>query len=414
MSTRDLYEEAIDHMKDLLQNIISNFSGAYDVAFNHYNSQSLFTITSRELALLKQVDHFSNYQIRSVLAQLCKRLAVEFDCKIVDGIEASDVDFCEICNGEKIGYYISMQEIDMPNLENAIAAGLSKHIVIVAKSNLINLPNNSFKYRAYPYKHLTHCITLEEFFNRISPGEFEVFQEYIGRFNFDAEMMLGLVVSPIPTKQAIQNKRKKVVAEFDSFFYKAALPSTFTLDEIDFLKQRFQQCGIFQLSSAPFIDSFVSSEWYFDLRASTDGEMEQTAIVAGYMKAIEQLLFALMLSRCDDLHFKLRTNDKEHKLVVLTKDNKTNLLSMANNLLTSIKENYGKALYEVYVNEVIGNNVQSFLQDFFTHTRNGYFHKDNIYSFDEIKSIRKCAYCAFFLLGSSFLFDIDEIKSAIL
>lgn len=412
MRTRDLYEETIDYMKDLLQDTISNFAGAYDVAFNHFNSQPLFSITSRELELLKQVDHFSKYQIRNALAQLCKQLSIEFGHEVVDATESADVDFYELCDGEKIGYYFSMQEVDMPNLESAVAAGLSKHIVIVAKNNLINFPNNSFKYRAYPYKHLTDCITLEEFFNRISLGEFEVFQEYIGRFNYDAEVMLGLVVSPIPTKHAIRKKKEKVIAEFESFFYKTALPSTFTPDEVDFLKERFRQCGIFQLPAAPFIDSFVSSEWYFDLRASTDGEMEQTAIVAGYLKAIEQFLYTLMLSRSENLQFKLKTQ-KENNLVVLTKDNKSSLLSMANNLLASIDKNYGKALCEVYVNEIIGNNVQTFLRDFFTHTRNGYFHKDNIYSFQEIKTIREHAYCAFFLLGSSFLFDIDEVKSTI-
>ena len=58
-------------------------------------------------------------------------------------------------------------------------------------------------------------------------------------------------------------------------------------------------------------------------------------------------------------------------------------------------------------------NGQAYLHDFFTHTRNGYFHKDNIYSFKEIKAIREQAYCAFFLLSSSFLFDINKLKSSI-
>lgn len=54
-----------------------------------------------------------------------------------------------------------------------------------------------------------------------------------------------------------------------------------------------------------------------------------------------------------------------------------------------------------------------YLHDFFTHTRNGYFHKDNIYSFEEIKAIREQAYCACFLLGSSFLFDMNKLKELI-
>ena len=224
--------------------------------------------------------------------------------------------------------------------------------------------------------------------------------------------MLGLAVSPIPTQKAIQKKHEKIIAELNNFFYRHSLPNSFTTEEVDFLRERFSNIGIGQISSAPFIDSFISSEWYFDLLLSTDGEMEQTAIVAGYLKAIEQFLFALMLSKCDTLQFKLKTQ-KDGKIVALTKENKSSLLTMANNLLTSIDINYGKKMDAVYVNEIIGTTVQEYLHDFFTHTRNGYFHKDNLYSLQEIKAIRERAYCAFFLLASSFLFDIEALKAAL-
>lgn len=416
MNTRELYKETVDGLKELLQQTINNFSSAYDTAYNYYNSQPLFSVTStsREQELLKQVDLYSEYQLRNALAQLCKQLAKEFGHKVADCTEASKVDFYEMRDGMKIGYYISMQEINMPDLTQAVAAGMTEHIVVVAKNNLINLSSNSHKYRTCAYKKLTHGITLEEYFNRICPGEFEVFLEYVKQFNYDAKIMLGLSVSPIPTQKAIQKKREKLMSEFDSFFFKNALPITFTSDKLDFLQERFHRSGIFQLDSASFIDSFISSEWYFDLLTSTDGMMEQTAIVAGYLKAIEQFLFNLMLSR-EDLEFTLipQKAQKRGEYVVLTKDNKSSLLSMANNLLVSIDINYGTALDKVYVNKIIGYDVQKFLHDFFTHTRNGYFHKDNIYTYDEIKAIREQAYCAFLLLGSSFLFDLDELKSAI-
>ena len=118
-----------------------------------------------------------------------------------------------------------------------------------------------------------------------------------------------------------------------------------------------------------------------------------------------------MLSKCDTLQFKLKT--QKNNLVVLTRENKDSLLTMANNLLTSIDKNYGNSLHQVYINETIGYVVQAYLHDFFTHTRNGYFHKDNIYSFEEIKAIREQAYCACFLLGSSFLFDMNKLKELI-
>lgn len=42
-----------------------------------------------------------------------------------------------------------------------------------------------------------------------------------------------------------------------------------------------------------FAESFISSEWYF--RAHDDFSfLEQTAVIAGYLKSIEQLLFAII------------------------------------------------------------------------------------------------------------------------
>lgn len=87
MRTRNLYWEIVDWLRDTLQHTISSFSDAYDAAFNHYDSQPLFSITSRELELLKQVDYYSNYQIRNALARLCKQLSVEFGYQVVDSFE---------------------------------------------------------------------------------------------------------------------------------------------------------------------------------------------------------------------------------------------------------------------------------------------------------------------------------------
>ena len=49
------------------------------------------------------------------------------------------------------------------------------------------------------------------------------------------------------------------------------------------------------------------------------------------------------------------------------------------------------------------------IKNFFWHTRNGYLHKDNIYTLKEIERIRAEAYCAYFLLGSAFLFDEKKV-----
>lgn len=217
----------------------------------------------------------------------------------------------------------------------------------------------------------------------MAPGEYDKFSEYIGRFNYDAEIMLGLTVAPITTQKELQKKWEKIKAEFDNYFFEKSLPGYITSDEINDLKIRFKSTNLLSLSSGLFVDSFISSEWYYDLLERTDGELEQTAIVAGYLKSIEQLLFALMLSRSDVLKFTLFDKNTQ-RYAPLRPANKSSVLSMAGNLLKSIDYNYSRRLTAVYFDSVIGQKVQDFLHSFFQHTRNGYFHKDNIYTWPEI------------------------------
>ncbi len=414
MDSRVLYEEAIHSMTEMLKDTIRNFKYAYDTAYNYYHAQPLFYIASPRLNLLKAISHFSNHQARDTLANLGKQLCILFGHRVVERDCKADVDFYILSDEEKQGYYFSMIEEYMPDLDEAVAHGMSNHTVVVLKESCLLFPPNNDKYRSYPHKGITHIISLKEFFDGIRPGEFEIFQEYIGRFNYDAEIMLGLTVSPIPTKRELQKKWDKIKQEFDSLFYKEVLAETFELDEINKLKACFHKNGILSISSTPFVDSFISSEWYYDLMESTDGEMEQTAIVAGYLKSVEQLLFSLMLSKCDSLQFTLRSkNDK--KYVPLSIANKSSVLSMAGNLLESIDYTIRnkKCLYSVYIDGIIGRKTQDFLKDFFKHTRNGYLHKDNVYTLDEIERIRTEAYCAYFLLGSAFLFDAEKVQATI-
>ena len=410
MDSHTIYEEAVNTMIEMLNDTIRDCTGAYNTVRDYFHQECLFCITSPKLDLLKAISHFSNYQVCNAIATLCKKFLIMFGYTVVDCKRNIDVDFYVLRDDRKIGYYISMNEDYMPNIDDAVADGMTNHVVILLKSSRTELPPNSHKYHDYPYKSIVRIVLLKEFFNEVSPGEYEIFEEYIGRFNYDAEIMLGLTVSPIPTQKGLQKKWEKIKTEFSSYFFDASLEGKFTIDEIRILKNRFQHIDILSVSSGIFVDSFISSEWYFDLLEHTNGELEQTAIVAGYLKSIEQLLFVLMLSRSDILRFTLFDKNSQ-KYVQLTPENKSTVLSMAGNLLKSIDYNYGKRLNAVYFDGVVGQKVQDFLYSFFQHTRNGYFHKDNIYTWHEIQGIRQQAYCAYFLLGSAFNLDLKKLEA---
>ena len=391
---------------DLLKVTISDFFAAHETACEYFNSQPLFSITSSKLALLKNISHSSNYQIRNEIAVLCYKLYPKNNLIKWSGDSLRNVDFIGMHNGVKTGYRVSMTEEHMPDMEDIKKAGIDKFVIIVLKSSLFNLPPNSMKYRVYEDKSRIRNITLEEYFDFVCPGEYKVFQEYIGRFNYEAETLLGLTISPIPTKNALEGKRIKIQNEFSTGFFEEYLYEHFNEEELSILKTRFAQTAFSQIPNSDYADSLISSEWYYDLYVSTDGEMEQTAIVAGYLKSIEQFLFSMILSKCDKLQIKLRVkkaSTDDNKYIPLTTDNASSLLTMAGSLLTSIDINYGRKLDKVYLNESIGHKIQKFLHDYFEHTRNGYFHKDNIYTWNEIEQIRKETYCAYFLIASSFV-----------
>jgi hypothetical protein len=403
-----LFEQTTKNLIDLLKDTIKNFTESYNTAHGHYQVQPLFTIISPKLELLKSISKFCNYQVRNEMVSLCKELCNA----IADSKPIKSIDFYEFRDKKKIGYYVSFNEEYMLDLEEAKNSGIKEVRVIVLKSNLFNLPPNSQKYRNYSDKALIKNISLQDFFESVCPGEYAIFEEYIGRFNYEAELMLGLTITPIPTKKALEQKWKKIKVEISSFFFEDRLKENFKDDEIITLKENFIKNNLLSVSKTPYIDSFVSSEWYYDMLKNTDTEMEQTAIVAGYLKSIEQLLFAMMLSKCENTEFKLRVkkaNKTEEDYIPLTKDNGGILLTMAGSLLTSIDINFKKKLDEVYITQVLGMKVQKFLHDFFERTRNGYLHKDNIYTTDDIVRIRKETYCALFLLGSTFKFDINNI-----
>ena len=414
MNNRDLYKNVIKELTDSLWDTVHNFSEGHRTVNEHYNSKQLFSLTNDYELLIKNISSITNYQITRVVVALCKEIAIANGLAVtVEDIK--NIDFVIDYQDTKIGYHVSINEIYMPELYEAKEKGINKYVNIVLKTALMNLKPNSYKYRNYTEKEMVANITLKDFFDNISPDEYLIFEEYIEQFNQNAKLILGLNITPVATKTALDKKRDKIEKEFFSYFFEDCILESFTETEFKELKALFVKNNVLKNSKTPFLDSFISSEWYFDLMVGTDGDLEQTAIVAGYLKSVEQLLFSMMLSKCDKLSFKLygkKGTDKEGKLVVLSEENHSSLLTMAGNLLTSIDKNYGdkNKLDQVYINKTIGQKIQTFLHNFFKHTRNGYFHKDNIYDLDEINRIRTEAYVAYFLLGSAYKFDFNKIN----
>ena len=343
---KTLYESAIADMTSLLEKTVDDFSMAYEVSV----MEPLFCVSNKQFPLMKTVAHLSNYQVLNGCRQLCIDMCKQMGLMVKETPEREDVDFILEMDNGSMGVLISFTSNFMPNVSDEIMHTIEKLMVVVLQDSMDRQPQffkpNNHKYRNYKYKDCIDQITIKQFFEMLGRDDYEDFKECVGRYNYEAEQKLGITVSAIPTKKAVEKHREKIQKELLSYFYANELQTLFEEEEISDMKKWFEKNYEVLTSNADFSRSLISSEWYYDLQVKTDEGIEQTAIVAGYLKSLEQLLCSilLVLSEDENNEFMFFTN-KEGKektgqdRLPLNYENQKLVLTMAKNILKAIKGN---------------------------------------------------------------------------
>lgn len=410
---KTLYESAIADMTSLLEKTVDDFSMAYEVSV----MEPLFCVSNKQFPLMKTVAHFSNYQVLNGCRQLCIDMCKQMGLMVKETPEREVVDFILEMDSKSIGILISFTSNFMPNVSDETMQIIDKLMVVVLQDSMDVQPQfykpNSYKYRNYKYKDCIEQMTIKQFFEMLGRDDYEDFKECVGRYNYDAEQKLGITVSAIPTKKAVGKHREKIRKELLSYFYENELQTIFEEEEIADMKKWFENNYEVLTSNADFSRSLISSEWYYDLQVKTDGGIEQTAIVAGYLKSLEQLLCSilLVLSEDENNEFMFFTN-KEGKektgqdRLPLNYDNQKLVLTMAKNILKAIKGNKKSVLRRTKMTD----RVIEYLEKYVEKTRNGYMHKDNLYEWSDIQNIRTKTYAAYFMVLGTFFIDVEKLS----
>jgi len=410
---KTLYESAIADMTKLLDKTVDDFSMAYEVS----DMEPLFCVSNKQFPLMKTVAHFSNYQVLNGCRQLCIDMCKQMEMQIKEITENEDVDFILEVDDKSIGILISFTPNFMPNVSDEMMRIIDKLTVVVLQDSMDGQPQfykpNSHKYRNYQHKNRIEQITMKQFFEMLGRDDYEDFKECVGRYNYDAEQKLGITVSAIPTKKAVEKHKEKIRKELLGYFYETELQSIFEEEEISDMKRWFEKNYSVLTSNADFSRSLVSSEWYYDLQVKTDEGIEQTAIVAGYLKSLEQLLCSilLVLSEDEDNEFMFFTN-KDGKEITgqdrlpLNYANQKLVLTMAKNILKAIKGNKKSVLRRTKMTD----RVIEYLEQYVEKTRNGYMHKDNLYEWRDIQNIRTKTYAAYFMVLGTFFIDVEKLS----
>lgn len=410
---KTLYESAIADMTGLLEKTVDDFSMAYEVSV----MEPLFCVSNKQFPLMKTVAHFSNYQVLNGCRQLCIDMCKQMGLVLKETPEREDVDFILEMENGSIGVLISFTSNFMPNVSDEIMHTIEKLMVVVLQDSMDGQPQfykpNSYKYRNYKYKDCIEQITIKQFFEMLGRDDYEDFKECVGRYNYDAEQKLGITVSAIPTKKAVEKHREKIQKELLSYFYENELQTVFEEEEISDMKKWFEKNYEVLTSNADFSRSLISSEWYYDLQVKTDGGIEQTAIVAGYLKSLEQLLCSILLVLSEDENnefmFFINKEGKEkteQDRLPLNYENQKLVLTMAKNILKAIKGNKKSVLRRTKMTD----RVIEYLEKYVEKTRNGYMHKDNLYEWTDIQNIRTKTYAAYFMVLGTFFIDVEKLS----
>ena len=410
-----IYKDAFTEMQSSLEETINGWEKSFDAQ----SMIPLFSISNRKFEFMNTILRFSHYQALRVVKKICVELCKREGMMTKENVELKNIDFIVEYCGKNIGYFVTFNPNFMPEIDGFMNSGLDEVVNIVLQesdnSASIFFKPNSYKYRQYPFKNIIKNITLRQFFEEIGITDYEEFKEYVEHYNFEIEQMLGLTVTSIPTQKTLEKHKEKVREQLLSFFFEKELRASFTEQEVTGMKKWFLKNYEVLLSNADFANSFVGSEWYYDLQVKTDVGMEQTAIVTGYLKSIEQLLCSILLTLCDKYYFSFDTNAqgnvKYHKdSLQLSYENLPYIKTMAGVMLKKIKGKKDKVCYR---NDWT-DRVIEFLEKYIEKNRNGYFHKDNLYEWDKIVEIRTKTYCAYFMILSTFKINKEQLSSVYL
>ena len=222
-------------------------------------------------------------------------------------------------------------------------------------------------------------------------------------FREEMHEVIGYQITEICSSKNRLILRENLLSELESFDYSAvkdekSLCAGAELDDNSFreILNSFRDKKLYKLlvGNGDFAESFITSEWlykkYFTLK-----DLDNTFIVSGYLKSIEQLLWDVI---------RLLGNGRKLKNKIIAEENYDSL----NKALGSLEQFFAEPENLDLFRDVFGDNkefvviyLKSQISDWRRKYRNGYLHKEKLNDKNTIESVRKeTIYLYMLILGS--------------
>ncbi|MGR9049742.1 hypothetical protein ACQ4XT_14035 [Halobacillus faecis] len=324
--------------------------------------------------------------------------------------------FILVENRKRVGYLVTSKP---PSLVPNEIERLKKYDIDAVKYIRLNNPrgdipirvfNEEIEYAAKQSDGFIQVTLIKDFFDTyFGPDEFSVFMEYVTDFNERARTCVGFNTVIAPTDDSIAKFNKSKSQMLHNSDYLKKLPGDIYKGQADILSDNYINRGLYRAmtGSCDFADSFVSSEWYYSINKVTNS-LDQTAVVTGYLKSVEQLLYSIVRLSIDSGKTIKRKGSND--LIDFTRANE-DLIDTTLGSLIKFAKRYGAIFV---VNSYVKRHIVDTLNDWRVNYRNGHLHKHNLYDSKQIDAIReKAIYIYFLLLGGCKIDESDLDKFGI-
>ncbi len=268
-------------------------------------------------------------------------------------------------------------------------------------------------------KKLNLCVFLFEDFLREQFGtnELMLFKRAMLTFNDEIHHVMGYQITEILNSHNLNKLKEDVENEILNFHYaqiKNELYAKISTDDTSFqdlndvnfarIKDKFLCQDRYKLlfGGSDFSKSFLTSEWIYKKYFSIP-EMDNTFIVAGYLKSIEQLLWDIILIIGKGRRIRGETIDEQN----INDIDKT--LGSLQYFITNYEND---DLFESYFESnthFIMRYLKKQISNWRSKFRNGYFHKDNLLDVERIEEIRATTIFLYMLILGSLSLNDDVI-----
>lgn len=413
-----IYDFAFGTMYNRVKTAKEDFSGAQSVANNM--ERCIIQLEDDETQLFNYIAKASSRPLRWEIQKLVMRLFtlygveyVPFDDKASQG---NPMPFYRMEDGKKIGYLFSYSMTErikgLDTIKEEYNVDGIKVVALVElgeDSKTLNPIVNSEVMRAAG---IVRDMTIKELFSLISEREYDIFMSYVKKFNDDINKLIGYRTIVVPSDSSVYQLKNDILDELRGINFDEKLVADGLYEnQIEQIKKNFWERGMHRalVGNSSFSESFISSEWYFRNHVKFS-VLEQTAVIVGYLKSVEQLLYAIVkLSEGTGKQIKKYGGAKGEYVEYCT-ENEDLIDSTLGSIIGYVR--HYSDLWDV--NGFVKNYVVNRLNTFREKYRNDHLHKDNIKSVAEIEEIREnTIFLYFLLLGAMKIQDNDKEKLGI-